>query len=101
MAPEHLEVWSCKFCGKEMTTKNYAKNCEGGHLHVDDLAIGRIEQAAGDNFCYTPQSRWPKLLYIKCSTKAIDGKVYRLVDDKPRAGGFIGIIPPTTMTGGR
>jgi hypothetical protein len=83
--PEKLEIFSCSFCGFESVKVTECQNCVGAHLHTKDMAIGRIERPGNEEFCYDQQSIWPSFIYVKCTTRSIDGAVYQLVSRRPKS----------------
>lgn len=101
---EELKVYVCKYCGQEfgdIRGKGEAENCEKSHLHVADLKLNHIQVPTNDEFCYEPQALWPTFIQIGCTSRAIDGKTYQLVDTvrrrvKPPAGRVdeVGMPPP-------
>lgn len=83
--PEKLEIFACKYCGREWPEYGHAVNCENSHLHVADMEIGHIEKPGNEDFCYDQQTRWPSFIYIRCKSKSIDGAVYQLVSRARRS----------------
>ena len=77
--PEKLEVFRCQFCGMEYAREGDAENCEKTHLHIPDMELGHIEKPANDDFCYMPQTWWPTFIYLKCTSRSLQGAYYQLV----------------------
>jgi hypothetical protein len=97
LKPEKLSVFACRGCGAEFLTSNEALNCQRGHLLTDDIRLAQIEGTPGSQFCYEPQQIWPTFIRVSCSTRAIDGKVYQLVDTVGK--GRKRVLPITPSSG--
>lgn len=79
--PERMQIYSCKFCGAEfegIRGENEALNCEGMHLHIEDMELDIILAPGNDQFCYDMQSRWPTFIRIRSKSRAIEPAVYQL-----------------------